>query len=107
MLIKFAKESYTIAAGTTVSGQLQRPQSLHISGGPVWLTIAGDTADHWLSAGQVFILPAKRLIVLEAGQEASRIQLCPERCQQAATSAAELPQPARATDQKAGKICPV
>ncbi|CAN5695831.1 hypothetical protein BH11PSE12_BH11PSE12_31330 [soil metagenome] len=106
MLVKFAKESYTIAAGTAVSGQLQRPQSLHISGGRVWLTIAGDAADHWLSAGEVFILPAKRLIVIEAEQEASHIQLCPERYRHAVTSAAELSQATRTADQKTGKICP-
>ena len=74
MLVKFAKESYTIAAGGAVSGKVSHPQMIQIAGGRVWLTVAGDSADHWLNAGEVFTLPAGRLIVIEADQETSEIQ---------------------------------
>jgi hypothetical protein len=78
MLVKFANTSYTIAAGTAVSGKLQRPQSIKVASGRVWLTVEGWEADHWLKAGEAFALPAGRLIVLEADQDASRIEAAPE-----------------------------
>lgn len=74
MLVKFAKESYTIAAGKLVSGKVSRPQTLHVASGRVWLTVTGEAADHWLTAGDVFSLPVGRLIVIEADKGASEIQ---------------------------------
>jgi hypothetical protein len=74
MLVKFTEESYTISANTAVSGTLSQPKEIQIECGRIWLTIEGQAMDHWLRAGEVFSLPPHRLIVVEADQQASRIQ---------------------------------
>ncbi|HTD05978.1 DUF2917 domain-containing protein [Undibacterium sp.] len=74
MLVKFAKESYTIPAGAAVSGKVSRPHAIHVASGRVWLTVEGWSADHWLNAGDSFTLPADRLVVIEADKQASLIE---------------------------------
>jgi Protein of unknown function (DUF2917) len=74
MRVKFTDESYTITAKTALSGKVSQPRNLQIESGRVWLTVEGEPDDHWLGAGDVFSLPAHRLIVIEADQQASRIQ---------------------------------
>lgn len=74
MLVKFTEESYTISANTAVSGKVSHPINMQIECGRIWLTIEGEAMDHWLHAGDVFSLPAHRLIVIEADQQTSRIQ---------------------------------
>ena len=88
MLVKFAKESYTIPAGAAVSGKVASPQAIHIASGRVWLTVEGLEADHWLNAGETFTLPADRLIVIEADKQASLIEMATGK---AAISPAHLP----------------
>lgn len=75
MLLKFAKESYTIDAGQAVSYKLRRAQSIQIVSGRVWLTVEGQLADYWLNPGEQFTLPAGRRIVIEADGQASQIKL--------------------------------
>lgn len=75
MLLKFAKESYTIDAGKAVSYQARRAQTIQIATGQVWLTVEGRLADYWLSAGEQFTLPAGRLIVIQAERQPSQIKL--------------------------------
>lgn len=74
MLLKFAKESYTIDAGQAVSCQVRRAQSIQIVSGRVWLTVEGQPADYWLNPGEQFTLPAGRLIVLQADIQPSQIK---------------------------------
>ena len=74
MRVKFTDESYTITAKTALSGKVSHPRNLQIESGRVWLTVEGEPDDHWLSAGDVFALPTHRLIVIEADQQASRVQ---------------------------------
>ena len=71
---KFANLSYTIAAGSAVSGKLEQARAIQVVCGRVWLTVEGDRNDYWLEAGQTFTVPAGRLVVLEADRQASRIQ---------------------------------
>lgn len=88
MLVKFAKESYTIPAGKAVSGKVDSPQAILIASGRVWLTVEGVEADHWLQAGESFTLPADRLIVIEADKQASLIEMATGKV---AIHAAQLP----------------
>jgi hypothetical protein len=39
----------------------------------VWLTIAGEDEDFWLSAGESVTVPAHRLVVIEADQQNSSV----------------------------------
>ncbi|MFZ6816386.1 DUF2917 domain-containing protein [Undibacterium sp. Rencai35W] len=75
MTNNFAKPSYTIPSGDTVSGMLEQARRIEIACGRVWLTIAGEEHDFWLSAGDTVNLPANRLIVIESDQQASLIEL--------------------------------
>jgi len=74
MTINFAKPSYTIAAGSTISGISPQAQKIKVANGRIWLTIAGVHEDFWLHAGESLTVPANRLIVIEADQQASRIE---------------------------------
>ncbi|MES2106848.1 MAG: DUF2917 domain-containing protein [Pseudomonadota bacterium] len=89
MLVKFAKESYTIPAGAAVSAKVSRPHAIHVASGRVWLTVEGWSADHWLNAGDSFTLPADRLIVIEADQHASQIDMA--KSKSALPALADLP----------------
>ena len=73
MTINFAKPSFTITAGDTVSGQSEQAQTFTVTAGRVWLTIAGEDEDFWLSAGESVTVPAHRLVVIEADLQNSSI----------------------------------
>lgn len=70
-----AKPSYTIPAGKTVSGTLEQARLVTVTCGRVWLTIEGQEKDFWLTAGESLNIPAKRLIVIEADQQASLVEM--------------------------------
>lgn len=72
MLLKFARESYTIEAGKAVSCKVRRAQTIQIITGRVWLTVEGQLADYWLKPGEQFTLPAGRLIVIQADNSANQ-----------------------------------
>ncbi|HJV74623.1 MAG TPA: DUF2917 domain-containing protein [Noviherbaspirillum sp.] len=71
----FAKQSVTIEAGEAVSGVAGRAQTLHILHGRVWLTVEGVSHDYWLSAGARFPTIPGRLIVIEADQAGSQVNV--------------------------------
>jgi hypothetical protein len=75
MLIEFTKDVHQLAPGALISFQLKQAQVLQIAGGRVWLTIEGDARDHWLQAGASLILPAARLIVIEAEHAGTSLHL--------------------------------
>ncbi|MEC5215317.1 hypothetical protein RCH09_000247 [Actimicrobium sp. GrIS 1.19] len=67
----FATQSSSIRADQVMSGVAERPQTLRVARGNVWVTIEGLRADFWLSCGDTLALPAHRLVVVEAhGQNA-------------------------------------
>jgi len=75
MTINFANQSHTLAAGRTLSGISNDAQKIEIACGRVWLTIAGEDEDFWLQAGESMTVPAHRLIVIEADQQASVVDV--------------------------------
>lgn len=89
MLIEFTKDIHQLAAGALISFQLQYAQNLRIEGGRVWLTIEGDAGDHWLQAGASLVLPAARLIVIEADRASSILHL--QKLQNIQLTAGQIP----------------
>ncbi|MEB0137468.1 MULTISPECIES: DUF2917 domain-containing protein [unclassified Undibacterium] len=75
MTNNFTNQSHTISAGKTVSYVSDEAKQIQIACGRVWLTIAGYDEDYWLAAGESMNLPAGRLIVIEADQQASLVEL--------------------------------
>ncbi|MBC3920514.1 DUF2917 domain-containing protein [Undibacterium sp. CY18W] len=75
MTNNFANPSYTIAAGNTLSGHSETARKIEVACGRVWLTIAGNQDDFWLAAGESMVIPANQLVVIEAEQQASLIEL--------------------------------
>lgn len=88
MLIEFTKDVHQLAPGALISFQLAHAQHLRIEGGRVWLTIEGDAEDHWLQAGASLVLPAARLIVIEADRASSSLYL--QKLQNIALSADDI-----------------
>lgn len=62
------------------------PRRLVVTHGRLWLTTAGDEADHWLGAGEGMTLPAGREAVVEAWPDAAfqLLQPVPRRARLAA-----------------------
>ena len=75
MTTNFANPSYMIAAGETLSGTAEHARKIEVACGRIWLTIEGQLDDHWLSAGESVVIPARRSVVIEAEQHASLIEL--------------------------------
>ncbi|NDI87365.1 DUF2917 domain-containing protein [Undibacterium crateris] len=75
MTNNFANPSYTITAGKTLSGVSPVDRQIKVVCGRIWLTIAGDDSDFWLATDETVVIPAHRMVVLEADQQASRIEL--------------------------------
>ena len=75
MTIKFANQAYSVALGAPLSACSETAQKIKITSGRVWLTIAGEDEDFWLSAGETVDVPANRLVVIEADQTDSMIQV--------------------------------
>ncbi len=54
------------------------PRRLVVTAGRLWLTVSGDSDDHWLRAGDGITLAAGQEVVVEAWPEASFQLLQPE-----------------------------
>jgi quercetin dioxygenase-like cupin family protein len=54
---------------------IDRPQTLRVTRGRIWLTIEGDTDDHWLDAGDSVELEPYTTIWVSASREASWFSL--------------------------------
>ncbi|MDR5761492.1 DUF2917 domain-containing protein [Caballeronia sp. LZ035] len=50
---------------------IDRPQTLRVTRGQIWLTIEGQTDDHWLGAGDSVELPPYTTIWVSGNREAS------------------------------------
>jgi uncharacterized protein (DUF2345 family) len=70
-----ANECFTIAAGQAMSVIAPVAQSLQIMCGRVWVTVAGQGDDYWLSAGQFLNVAANSHIVIEADKRSSVVQI--------------------------------
>jgi quercetin dioxygenase-like cupin family protein len=54
---------------------IDRPQTLHVLRGQIWLTIEGETDDHWLSAGDCVELEAFSTIWISGAEDDVRFSL--------------------------------
>lgn len=70
-----ANESLTIAAGQAMSVTAPVAQSLQIRRGRVWVTVAGQGDDYWLSAGQFLNVAANSHVVIEADKNSSVVHI--------------------------------
>ena len=75
MTNNFANPSYMIAAGATLSGTAEHTRKIEVACGRVWLTVAGQVDDYWLSTGESMVIPANQFVVIEAENQASVIEL--------------------------------
>jgi len=57
------------------SWRLAEAMHLHVSEGELWLTIAGDSGDYWLRAGESIRLVAGVRVHASAGREGARFAL--------------------------------
>ena len=71
----FASHSSIIAPGRVVSGVADCEQTLRVVCGRVWITIEGSSRDYWFSAGDSLQIAPARLVVIEALDRASRIEV--------------------------------
>jgi hypothetical protein len=70
-----ANESLSIGAGLAMSVIAPVAQTLQIVQGRVWVTVAGQGDDYWLSAGQFLNVAADSHIVIEAVNSNSVVQI--------------------------------
>jgi hypothetical protein len=71
----FTTPSLVLEAGQAASGVAGKAQVLRILHGRVWLTVEGVSHDYWLSAGDSFLATPGQLIVVEADQGGSRVDI--------------------------------
>lgn len=71
----FMKDAHTFSSGQVLAGIAHRPCTLRVITGRVWVTSEGDSADHWLVAGQRLPLDADHLIVVEADAAICQVEI--------------------------------
>lgn len=52
-----------------------RPSNFKVVAGEVWLTIEGDSEDHWLATGESIELPRRAVAWISAGRTGARFAL--------------------------------
>ena len=72
-----ANDSLVLLPGQVISVTSDAAQLMRIDCGRVWVTIAGDSDDHWLFGGDSLLLQSARHVVIEADQVFSRIDFLP------------------------------
>jgi quercetin dioxygenase-like cupin family protein len=55
--------------------RVARPSIFKVISGEIWLTIEGDSEDHWLATGQSIELPRRAVAWISAGQAGARFAL--------------------------------
>jgi quercetin dioxygenase-like cupin family protein len=55
--------------------RVARPSTFKVISGEVWLTVQGDSEDHWLATGQSIELPRRAVAWISAGQAGARFAL--------------------------------
>lgn len=72
----FTNDTLTLPSGQAVSGTVDRPRTLRILRGRVWITVEGIPHDYFLHAGDTFTAIPGRLIVVEADRDAGIDMAC-------------------------------
>ncbi|MFM0175405.1 DUF2917 domain-containing protein [Paraburkholderia sediminicola] len=55
--------------------RVARPSIFKVISGEIWLTIEGDSEDHWLATGESIELPRRAVAWISAGQAGARFAL--------------------------------
>ena len=55
--------------------RVARPSIFKVISGEIWLTVEGDSEDHWLATGESIELPRKAVAWISAGQAGARFAL--------------------------------
>jgi quercetin dioxygenase-like cupin family protein len=55
--------------------RVARPSIFKVISGEIWLTVEGDSEDHWLAAGESIELPRRVVAWISAGQTGARFAL--------------------------------
>jgi quercetin dioxygenase-like cupin family protein len=55
--------------------RVARPSHFKVISGEIWLTIEGDSEDHWLATGESIELPRRAVAWISAGQAGARFAL--------------------------------
>jgi quercetin dioxygenase-like cupin family protein len=59
----------------TAAWRVSRPSIFKVVSGEIWLTVEGESADHWLATGQSIELPRKAVAWVSAGPAGARFAL--------------------------------
>ncbi|NPT33599.1 DUF2917 domain-containing protein [Paraburkholderia xenovorans] len=59
----------------TAAWRVARLSIFKVISGEIWLTIEGDSEDHWLAAGESIELPRRAVAWISAGQAGARFAL--------------------------------
>lgn len=62
----FTNKSISIEAGQALSGMADKPHTLRVIRGRVWITVEGVSHDYWLHGGDMLAVVPGRLTVVEA-----------------------------------------
>jgi hypothetical protein len=69
---------------------IDRPQTLRVTRGQIWLTIEGETDDHWLDAGESVELAAYSTIWVSGTKDASWFSLASDSTHTGARGVAQI-----------------
>jgi hypothetical protein len=64
-----------LSGGSVASDRFERPRTLEVICGLVWVTVEGERADFWLHGGERMTVPRQRLVVIEAQDEPAVVLL--------------------------------
>lgn len=56
----------------TAAWRVARPSTFKVISGEIWLTVQGDSEDHWLATGQSIELPRNAVAWISAGRAGAR-----------------------------------
>lgn len=73
----FARDGLTLGAGTVRQLAVGQNGKLRVVQGQLWITIAGQPEDHWLSAHQTLCLQARDRITVQAQTDDAMLILDP------------------------------
>jgi quercetin dioxygenase-like cupin family protein len=67
---------YELEQGEPVTAwRVARPSTFKVVSGEIWLTVEGDSEDHWLRAGESIDLPRGSVAWISASQNGARFAL--------------------------------
>ncbi|EIF29874.1 Protein of unknown function (DUF2917) [Burkholderia sp. Ch1-1] len=75
----------------TAAWRVARPSIFKVISGEIWLTVEGDSKDHWLAAGESIELPRQAVAWISAGQAGARFALASGSLRSATRPAPRMP----------------